>query len=390
MGMNKVTDKLINWASIVEDEALNQAKNTSSMPFVFPHLALMPDVHFGRGSTVGSVVPTKNAIMPACVGVDIGCGMMAVKTSHHISKLDDLNKQGLRESIQSQIPLSAGNYNHKVKPDAADNVFILEVMARDYGFNPDDLDKNWRKQLGTLGSGNHFIEVTVDEDGYVWLFLHSGSRGIGNKIASKYIKAAQNKCAEKGIELPDQDLAYLTPADSEFVEYIQQMNWAQQFALLNRVVMMKRVKAAFAYHAGEFSVIEEINCHHNFTQQEEHFGEKLWITRKGAISAKAGQLGLIPGSMGDLSYVVEGLGNPMSFNSAPHGAGRKHSRGSARKTFTMEDLEEKMQGIEWSHSSAFLDEHPEAYKPIDTVMADAVDLVKVKHTFKQIINVKGD
>lgn len=388
--MKKITDKLINWASIVEDEALNQAKNTSSMPFVSPHLALMPDVHFGRGSTVGSVVPTKGAIMPACVGVDIGCGMMAVKTSHNIADHPDLNKQGLRESIQSQIPLSAGRYNSKVKKDAQDEVAMLETYARDYGFNPDDLDKNWRVQLGSLGSGNHFIEVTVDEDGYIWLFLHSGSRGIGNRIASKHIKIAQKYCDDNKIELPDRDLAYLVEGTEEFYEYIRQMNWAQEFAMINRLVMMKRVKAAFAYHAGEFSVIEEVNCHHNFTQQEEHFGEKLWITRKGAISAKAGQLGLIPGSMGDLSYVVEGLGNPMSFNSAPHGAGRKHSRGSARKTFTMEDLEEKMQGIEWSHSSAFLDEHPEAYKPIDTVMSDAVDLVKVKHTFKQIINVKGD
>lgn len=388
--MDKITDKLINWASIVEDEALEQAKNTSSMPFVLPHLALMPDVHFGRGSTVGSVVPTKGAIMPACVGVDIGCGMMAVKTSHKIENLPELNKQGIRESIQSQIPLSAGRYNNRIKDDAQDEVAMLQVYARDAGFNPDELDKNWRVQLGSLGSGNHFIEVTVDEDGYVWLFLHSGSRGIGNKIASKYIKIAQKYITDNGIIVPDQDLAYLVEGTPEFNEYIAQMNWAQDFAMMNRIVMMKRVKAAFKYHAGEFDVLEEVNCHHNFTQQEEHFGEKIWVTRKGAISAKVGQLGLIPGSMGDLSYVVEGLGNAMSYNSAPHGAGRKHSRGSARKTFTMEDLEEKMQGIEWSHSSAFLDEHPEAYKPIDTVMQDAVDLVKVKHTFKQIINVKGD
>ena len=386
----KVADKLINWASIVEDEALNQAKNTSSMPFVFPHLALMPDVHFGRGSTVGSVVPTRGAIMPACVGVDIGCGMMAIKTSHNILDHPDLNKQGLRESIQSQIPLSAGRYNSRVKKDAESDVYTLEISAKSYDFNPDELDKNWRVQLGSLGSGNHFIEICTDEEGYIWLFLHSGSRGIGNKIASKHIKVAQKYCSDKGIILPDPDLAYLEEGTDEFDEYIKQMNWAQYFALLNRDVMMKRVKAAFAYHAGEFSIIEEINCHHNFTQEEEHFGEYLWITRKGAISANHNQLGLIPGSMGDLSYVVEGLGNPMSFNSAPHGAGRQHSRGSARKTFTMEDLEKKMAGIEWSHSAAFLDEHPNAYKPIDTVMADAVDLVKIKYTLKQIINVKGD
>lgn len=389
--MNKVTDKLINWASIVEDEALNQAMNTSSMPFVSPHLALMPDVHFGRGSTVGSVVPTEGAIMPACVGVDIGCGMMAVKTSHKIEDLPNLNKKGIHESISSQIPLSAGRYNNRIKEDALNAVNYLQDRAdnRDI-FNPDDYDKNWRVQIGSLGSGNHFIEVTVDEEGYVWLFLHSGSRGVGNKIASKYIKIAQDICAKYMITLPDPDLAYLIEGTEEFVGYMNAMRWAQEFAYLNREVMMSRVKAAFTHHAGPFEILEEVNCHHNFTELERHFGKNIYVTRKGAISANAGQLGLIPGSMGDLSYVVEGLGNPMSFNSAPHGAGRQHSRGSARKTFTMEDLEEKMQGIEWSHSAAFLDEHPNAYKPIDTVMADAVDLVKVRHTLKQIINVKGD
>jgi tRNA-splicing ligase RtcB len=328
--------------------------------------------------------------MPACVGVDIGCGMMAVKTSHKIEDHPNLNKKGIHESISSQIPLSAGKYNHKVKADAEDYVGWLAADALDMGFNPDKLDKNWQLQLGSLGSGNHFIEITLDEEGYIWLFLHSGSRGIGNKIASKHIKIAQELNKKWHIDLPDPDLAYLPSGTDEFYEYIREMNWAQKFAFDNRQVMMKRVKAAFTYHAGEFEVLEEINCHHNFTQQERHWGKDLWITRKGAISAKAGELGLIPGSMGDLSYVVEGLGNPVSFNSAPHGAGRQHSRGSARKLFTMEDLEEKMAGVEWSHSNAFLDEHPQAYKPIDTVMADAVDLVKIKHTLKQIINVKGD
>jgi tRNA-splicing ligase RtcB len=388
--MQKITDKLISWASIVEDEAIEQAKNTSSMPFVFPHLALMPDVHFGRGSTVGSVVPTKGAIMPACVGVDIGCGMMAVKTSHKIENLPDLNKKGIHESISSQIPLSAGKYNYKIKEDALNAVNNLQLDADRSGWNPDAYDKNWRLQLGSLGSGNHFIEVTVDEEGYIWLFLHSGSRGIGNKIASSHIKMAQDICDKYMISLPDRDLAYLVEGTDEFDSYMRKMRWAQNFAYLNREVMMSRVKAAFRYHAGGFEELEIVNCHHNFTELERHYGQNLYITRKGAISAKAGQLGLIPGSMGDLSYVVEGLGNPVSFNSAPHGAGRQHARNKARKLFTMEDLEEKMAGIEWSHSDAFLDEHPNAYKPIDTVMADAVELVKIKHTLKQIINVKGD
>lgn len=389
--MNKITDKLINWASIVEDEAIEQAKNTSSMPFVFPHLALMPDVHFGRGSTVGSVVPTNGAIMPACVGVDIGCGMMAVKTSHKIEDHPNLNKQGIRESIESQIPLSAGKYNYKIKEDALDAINELEHMAANVClFDPDKYAGNWRHQVGSLGSGNHFIEVTIDEEGYIWLFLHSGSRGVGNKIAMHHIKVAQELNEKWHIQLPDPNLAYLVKGTPEFDSYMNEMRWAQRFAYLNREVMMKRVKAAFTYHAGEFDILEEVNCHHNFTELERHWGKNLYITRKGAISANAGQLGLIPGSMGDLSYVVEGLGNPLSFNSAPHGAGRQHARNKARKLFTMEDLEEKMQGIEWSHSEAFLDEHPQAYKPIDTVMEDAVELVKIKHTLKQIINVKGD
>ena len=388
--MNKITEKLLNWASIIDDVTLEQAKITSSMDFVFPHLALMPDAHLGKGSTVGSVVPTRGAIMPACVGVDIGCGMMAVKTSHKIENLPDLDKKSIHESISSQIPLSAGKYNYKIKEDAKFPIMELEALARDAGFNPDDYDKNWRNQLGSLGSGNHFIEVTVDEDGYIWLFLHSGSRGIGNKIANHHIKVAQDFCDKYLIKLPDRDLAYLVTETDEFNRYFAEMRWAQQFAYMNREVMMNRVKDAFTYHAGEFEVLEIINCHHNFTEIERHWGQNLFITRKGAISAKKGQMGLIPGSMGDLSYVVEGLGNPQSFESAPHGAGRQHARNVAKKIFTMEDLEAKMEGVEWSHSSAFLDEHPNAYKPIDEVMSDANDLVKIRHTLKQIINVKGD
>lgn len=388
--MNKINDKYYNWASIIDDVTMEQAITTSTMPFIFPHLALMPDAHLGKGATVGSVVPTLGAIMPACVGVDIGCGMMAVKTSHRLKVFPELNKKGIHESISSQIPLSAGRYNHKIKHDAEYYIALLEKEALDIDFNPDLYDKNWRYQLGSLGSGNHFIEVTVDEEDHIWLFLHSGSRGVGNKIAVQYIKTAQKFCDKNFIQLPDPDLAYLVEGTEDFVEYIQRMEWAQKFAFYNRQVMMSRVKDAFRHHTGDFVSMEEINCHHNFTQKERHWGKDVWLTRKGAISAEKGQLGLIPGSMGDLSYVVEGLGNPTSFNSAPHGAGRQHARNQARKLFTMEDLEEKMQGVEWSHSAAFLDEHPQAYKPIDVVMEDAKDLVAIKHTLKQIINVKGD
>jgi tRNA-splicing ligase RtcB len=360
------------------------------MSFVFPHLSLMPDAHLGKGSTVGSVVPTKGAIMPACVGVDIGCGMMALKTTHDVDSIQGMDKKALRESIESQIPLSAGKYNHKVKDDAKWYISLLEDRAAAIGFEPDLLDKNWKLQLGSLGSGNHFIEITKDERRNIWLFLHSGSRGIGNKIAMKHIKIAQAYVDAAGVSLADRDLAYLVEGTPEFQQYIEQMNWAQDFAQFNREVMMKRVEDAFAFHAGDFGILAEINCHHNFTQRELHNGQPLWITRKGAISAEAGQMGLIPGSMGTASYVVEGLGNPLSFNSAPHGAGRNFSRATARKTFTKEDLDIKMQGIEWSGSNAFVDEHPGAYKDIDVVMRDAKDLVVIHHTLNQLINIKGD
>jgi tRNA-splicing ligase RtcB len=245
-------------------------------------------------------------------------------------------------------------------------------------------------QIGSLGSGNHFIEITKDEEGSIWLFLHSGSRGVGNKIATHHIAVAQEYAKKNFITLPDPDLAYLVEGTQEFHRYILEMYWAQKFAFKNRDVMMNRVKKAFKQYAGDFEIIEEINCHHNFTQLERHWSKDLWITRKGAISAKEGEMGLIPGSMGTASYVVEGLGNKLSFCTAPHGAGREYSRNEARKTFTKESLDAMMEGIEWSHSDAFIDEHPNAYKDIDVVMEDAKDLVKIRHTLRQIINIKGD
>jgi tRNA-splicing ligase RtcB len=351
----------------------------------------MSDAHLGKGATVGSVIPTVGAIMPAAVGVDIGCGMIAVQTQWELGDLKGLDRSKLRESIERVIPLSAGNYNTELTATAARRAGELADDAAAAGFDPTSYAGNWDLQLGTLGSGNHFIEVTVDENEQVWLFLHSGSRGIGNKIAQRHIKIARELCEKWWISLPDPDLAYLVEGTDEFWAYIREMQWAQRFALANREEMMDRVVACFSeWIDNTVDEHERINCHHNFTQRERHFGKDVWLSRKGSISAKEGEMGLIPGSMGAASYVVEGLGNPLALNSAPHGAGRVHSRSSARRTFTHEDLRERMAGIEWRDSSAFLDEHPDAYKDIDQVMADAADLVRIKHTFRQILNVKGE
>ena len=371
----------------VEPKAKEQLANTARMPFVFKHLAAMPDIHVGIGATVGSVVATKGAIIPAAVGVDIGCGMIAVRTQYVRDELPaDLTT--LRESIERAVPLSAGKYNAKVSETAAARVAELRALAG--AADADVIAPNWPMQLGSLGSGNHFIEVTVDEEQRVWLFLHSGSRGVGNKLAMKHIAIAAKLCKKWMIELPDPDLAYLIEDSSEFWDYIRCLRWAQHFALLNREEMMDRVIACFEDWHGPVERGETINCHHNYTVQETHFGKQVWLSRKGAIDAGPGVAGLIPGSIGAASYVVTGKGNAASLNSSPHGAGRNHSRTAARKLFTRSDLDTAMAGIEWRHTDAFLDEHPLAYKDIDIVMADAADLVEVRHTLRQIVNVKGD
>ncbi|QUW19091.1 RtcB family protein [Agrococcus sp. Marseille-Q4369] len=390
MTVTQVSPKLYNWASIIDDQTLEQAKRTSKMPFVQPHLALMPDAHLGKGATVGSVIPTLGAIMPAAVGVDIGCGMIAVLTSHTAAALPS-DRSIVRTAIERAVPLSAGHYNKRLTPSAADRVAELEALTQRAGFDPADYAKNWRMQLGSLGSGNHFIEISLDEQDRVWLFLHSGSRGVGNKIAQRHIAVAQAYAKAHRIELPDRDLAYLEEGTREFDRYIAELEWAQHFALLNREEMMDRVVAAFESWTGAGAgELERINCHHNYTARERHFGEDVWLSRKGAIDAAEGVLGLIPGSMGTRSYVVEGLGNRTALNSSPHGAGREYSRSRARRTFTRAQLEEAMRGIEWRRTDAFLDEIPQAYKDIDTVMADAADLVRIRHTLRQIVNVKGD
>lgn len=389
--MERLSARLLSWASLIDEKTVDQARTSSRMPFIHPHLALMPDAHLGKGATVGSVIPTLGAIMPAAVGVDIGCGMIAVRTQFTRDQLVARDLGLLREQIERAVPLSAGRDNRKIVATAEPRVAELEELAEKSEFDPGTYAGHWRLQLGSLGSGNHFIEVSVDELDRVWMFLHSGSRGVGNKIATHHIAVAQRLAKRWWIELPDLDLAYLVEGTEEFRRYIRELRWAQHFALLNREEMMDRVARQLSEVMGEPVVEHErINCHHNFTESEKHFGKQVWVSRKGAIKADAGRPGLIPGSMGTASYVVEGLGNPLSLNSSPHGAGREYSRSAARRAFTHEQLREAMTGIEFRDTDAFIDEIPQAYKPIDRVMADAADLVRVRHTLRQLVNVKGD
>jgi tRNA-splicing ligase RtcB len=389
--METISKTLLSWASILESNTRAQAEQTASMPFIHPHVALMPDAHLGLGATVGSVIPTLGAIMPAAVGVDIGCGMIAVRTNYSSAQLP-ARRAPVREAIERAVPLNAGVANKGVtREHTQERLDRLARLADEAGFDPAAYAKRWELQLGTLGSGNHFIEITVDELERVWLFLHSGSRGVGNKIAQHHIAVARRSCERSGVELPARDLAYLVEGTDEFSAYIAQMRWAQTYALLNREEMMDRVVACFSeWVGGEVERQEEINCHHNYTEQEEHYGREVWLSRKGAINADKGRPGLIPGSMGTASYVVVGKGFPPSLSSAPHGAGRQYSRTAARKRFTHEELRTAMAGIEFRDTAAFLDEIPAAYKDIDQVMADAADLVDVRHTLRQVVNVKGD
>ncbi len=566
--MEQLSKRLMNWASILEDKTRAQAERTAQMPFIFPHVALMPDAHLGLGATVGSVIPTVRAIIPAAVGVDIGCfrgdtripllggtqkslkdmaeaggfwwvysldsagqvvpgkavalktrddaelmrivacggeeiictpdhrfmlndgsyreardlrsndslmplyrrwqtrdgyegrsnarsarqaqmaevgarniaaymserpehghnhkvisaeriseradvyclqvddhhnfalaagvfvhncGMIAVRTQFTAAQVAANGPLApVRQAIERAIPLSAGKYNRGLY-DEGTKARVAELESLDGADSAEQIAGNWRLQLGSLGSGNHFCEVCLDEDDLVWLFLHSGSRGVGNKLANKHIKIARALCDKWWIPLPDADLAYLPEQTPEFWAYIRDLRWAQHFALLNRAEMMARVIGCLQDWMGTpVEASETVNCHHNYTMQEEHFGQQVWLSRKGAIDASAGRPGLIPGSMGTRSYVVTGRGNKLALNSAPHGAGRMYSRSAARKRFSRADLDSAMAGIEWRHTDAFLDEIPAAYKDVDQVMADAADLVEVRHTLRQIVNVKGD
>lgn len=389
--MHKINEKAIAFLPVedIEFEALDQIVNTSKMPFIYKHVAVMPDCHCGKGATVGTVVATDGAIMPAAVGVDIGCGMISVRTNLKRSDLVDLH--AIRVGIEQAVPMSAGNYNSRVSKSARVRIKKLEEHAE---LKKLDVDKfwNWREQLGTLGGWNHFIEVCTDETDGIWITVHSGSRGVGNKIGNHYIKKAQELCDSMLIKLPDRDLAYIPQTHELFKEYMDYLHWAQDFALLNREEMMERVIGVIQKNLNINTKIEteRINCHHNFTQIENHFGKNVWVTRKGAIKADITDRGMIPWSMGAKSYIISGLANKMSFNSAPHGAGRKFSRGKAKELFTMEDFAREMEGIEHRSEKVLLDEIPSCYKDIDVVMENAKTLVKIDHVLKQIINVKGD
>lgn len=392
--MYRLHDKVVTFLppESIEPQALDQIYKIAKLPIVYQHVAVMPDCHLGKGATVGSVIATEGAIIPAAVGVDIGCGMIAVRTKFSASQLPD-TLESLREGIERRVPLGAGAYNNKLTTSARHRVEALESAAPE---NYSRIDPKWTAQVGTLGSGNHFIEICLDTQQQVWVVLHSGSRGIGNRLAQKHIKIAQRLMDEFGTKLEDRDLAWLPQDRPEFQTYIRDLLWAQDFALANREEMMDRVVTELSYlffgENGRQSEIEaeRINCHHNFSQQEEHFGKKVWVTRKGAIQMLKGQRGVIPGSMGTRSYIVSGLENPMAFHSAPHGAGRRMSRGEAKRRFTMRDFEEQMQGVECRHSPQLLDELPLAYKDIDEVMENSRELVTIDHTLKQIVNVKGD
>jgi len=377
---------VLSWASTLEPAALEQAIATASMPFVVKPLALMPDAHLGKGSTVGSVIATEGAIIPAAVGVDIGCGMAAIETSLTSASLPD-SLGALHDRVARAVPAGVGQ-GHEAR-----EVDVMQLITRQPSTRLNDKQvATARSQYGSLGSGNHFVEVCLDERDRVWIVLHSGSRGIGNQLAVKHIKVATGLMKDYFISLPDPDLAYLVQDTPQFNDYIADLLWAQAYAAANREAMLTAVLGEFEDFLGRHEVeTSRVNCHHNFTQQENHRGRSLWITRKGAISAKAGQKGIIPGSMGTRSYIVEGLGNPASFESCSHGAGRRMSRTAANKTLSVESLRQAMEGRAWNDQDAtsLVDEHPLAYKDIDQVMKDQVDLVKPLRMLSQILNYKG-
>jgi len=379
----KVAPNVLSWATDLDPNTLDQAARLAQMPFIEGHVALMPDAHLGKGATVGSVIATKGAVIPAAVGVDIGCGMIAAcldLTSHDLP--DDLAP--LHRGIADAVPAGVGK-GHQHGRDIA-----TAKPTRAWDRFGDGLVGTARSQIGTLGSGNHFVEVCLDEDDRVWLVLHSGSRGVGNKLASFHIEHAQRLMKEWFINLADRDLAYLVQGTPDFDEYISDMLWAQDYAMTNRSLMLEATLAAVSeFLVRPVQVEDQINCHHNFTQMERHHGKNVWLTRKGAIKADTGARGVIPGSMGTRSYIVSGRGSEASFCSCSHGAGRRLSRTKARQELSVESLESAMRGIAWNGSGALLDEHPDAYKDIDTVMENQRDLVSVDHTLHQILNYKG-
>jgi tRNA-splicing ligase RtcB len=384
----------------LEDEAREQLVNVAQMPFVYKWVAAMPDVHWGIGATIGSVIPTKGAIIPAAVGVDIGCGMMAVQTDLNASDLPE-NLKGIREAIENAVPHGRTNHGGPGDRGAWHNIPArnLEVWG---GMKPrydailakhPKLDRgNHSNHLGTLGTGNHFMEVCLDEDDAVWFMLHSGSRGVGNRMGSYFIEVARKDMERLFLNLPDRDLAYFPEGTEHFHDYVEAVEWAQEYARWNRDLMMERLVSAVR-ESGElkpFSAeVKAINCHHNYVARENHYGENVLVTRKGAVRAREGDMGIIPGSMGARSYIVRGKGNPESFQSCSHGAGRAMSRNEAKRRFTLADHARMTEGVECRKDKDVIDETPAAYKPIEAVMKAQADLVDIVHELHQVVCVKG-
>ncbi len=390
------------WTDWVEESAMKQIEDLCALPFIHKHVAIMPDVHCGYGSTVGSVIPTKGAIIPAAVGVDIGCGMMAVQLDLNASQLPDSLK-GARSAIEDAVPHGRtdnggkndrGAWGDKLPDDVESAWLPMDVKLIGLSERHPKLLKghvNTYRHLGSLGTGNHFIEICLDETDTVWVMLHSGSRGIGNRIGTYFISLAKEDMKRWFINVPDKDLSYFSEGTDHFKDYVEAVSWAQNYALINRKLMMTRTLEALAeiFGLGVHIQKKAVNCHHNYVERENHFGANIFVTRKGAVRARIGDLGIIPGSMGTRSYIVEGLGNKDSFNSCSLGAGRVMSRTKARHTFTVEDLEKQTKGVECRKDADVLDEIPGAYKDIDEVMANQSDLVKPIHTLRQIVCVKG-
>lgn len=380
----------------VEHQAREQLENVAGLPFVHSHLAVMPDVHFGRGATIGSVIPTKGAIIPAAVGVDIGCGMMAIRTSLTANDLPD-NLKSLRSEIERKVPVGNGpGGNHKLAPASTVSRLkrsgLVEKLEKIVDKHPKITADRFSTQLGTLGGGNHFIEICLDEVDRVWIMLHSGSRGTGNRIGTYFIQEARAALEKRvlGYHVPDRDLAFFVEGEPLFDDYTQAVLWAQDYARLNREAMMDRVLQACRDELPKFSLEKSaVNCHHNYVERERHFGEDVWVTRKGAVRAGQGELGIIPGSMGAKSFIVRGKGNVESFCSCSHGAGRTMSRTEAKRRFTVDDHIAATAHVECRKDQGVVDETPMAYKDIDAVMAAQSDLVEVVHTLRQVVCVKG-
>ena len=384
------------WARSLEAAAQRQLENVAQLPIVYGHVAAMPDVHAGIGATVGSVIPTRAAIIPAAVGVDLGCGINAVRLSIGAKDLPD-SLGRIRGAIEAAVPvgfdqhpLLARGAREKAAKALAPGLRTIAERSPKLRTLQRDFDTTWVRQLGSLGGGNHFIELCLDEEQRVWVMLHSGSRGVGNAIGRHFIERARREMEKGDARLPDRDLAWLAEGTRDFDAYVEAVEWAQDYALSNRAEMMRLVLGALAPHLPAFEPDgEAIQCHHNYVAREKHFGEKLFVTRKGAIRAGLGELGVIPGSMGAKSYIVRGKGNPESLCSCAHGAGRRMSRAEAKRRFSRADLAAQTEGVECRKDEDVIDEIPAAYKPIDEVMEDQSDLVEVVHTLKQVVCVKG-